>query len=361
MLYCALVTTAERTLDSIVPSTDVQAILRHFVPPERFERTTFESYQPDPRFPSQLRALNVVSDFATEPPPAPAPAGWRRWFGLGGNGSKPPGIRGLYLDGGYGVGKTHLLSAAYHAALGEKAYLTFQELTYTLVALGKVEAANAFRRYRLICLDEFELDDLGNTMLVGSLFRELSQGDVRIVTTSNTLPTDLGQGRFHAEDFKREIGEIAGVFTVVTIDGEDYRQRSHDDAVAPPGLLSPDALRAAYERYQPTEHAKVWTGFDELLATLARHHPIRFPQLVEPVEALFVDGLHPIQDQDMALRFVHFIDETYDHSRRLAVSAACPLGELFPASYREGGYKKKYGRCLSRLSELLHEAGAFLR
>ena len=48
---------------------------------------------------------------------------------------------------------------------------------------------------------------------------------ISIVTTSNTLPSDLGRGRFAAEAFQREIGEMAARFEVLTIDGEDYRPK----------------------------------------------------------------------------------------------------------------------------------------
>ena len=56
-----------------------------------------------------------------------------------------------------------------------------------------------------------------------------------------------------------------------------------------------------------------------------------------------------------ALRFVHFIDKLYDQRVKLAVSANCELHDLFLPEYRDKGYRKKYQRCLSRLTELLKE------
>src|SRR5215207_9586168 len=83
-------------------------IVRDFVPTRRFARVSFDSYEPDPRYPSQQRALDRLRWFAKalEPPSNPI----QRVLGR-----RPKVPKGIYLDGGYGVGKTHLLAATYHA------------------------------------------------------------------------------------------------------------------------------------------------------------------------------------------------------------------------------------------------------
>ena len=50
-----------------------------------------------------------------------------------------------------------------------------------------------------------------------------------------------------------------------------------------------------------------------------------------------------------------FVDEVYD-ARVALVASGCPVVEVFDPSYRQGGYRKKYGRCESRLSALLGES-----
>jgi hypothetical protein len=42
----------------------------------------------------------------------------------------------VYLDGGYGVGKTHLLASLWHQAPGPKLFATFVELTHLVGAIG---------------------------------------------------------------------------------------------------------------------------------------------------------------------------------------------------------------------------------
>src|SRR5690606_33969448 len=96
---------------------------------------------------------------------------------------------GIYLDGGFGVGKTHLLAAAFaEADPPSKRYLTFQELVYLIGTLGRSEAEERLATSGLICIDEFELDDPGNTLIVKSFLAALFAAGGSVVTTSNTSP-----------------------------------------------------------------------------------------------------------------------------------------------------------------------------
>lgn len=350
----------ELTLAQIDTEAATGDLIRSFELTERFRHVSFDNYQPDPRHPSQQAALERVRRFVGE---VEAGAVRGRWWRRR---RSPTGPAGLYLDGGFGVGKTHLLAAAYRAAPEPKAYLSFAELAYAIGALGMEDCLDAFRSYRLLCIDEFELDDVANTRLAATVFDRLlneRHPAVRVMTTSNTLPDALGLGRFNAEDFRREIGRIAAAFEVVHIEGEDYRRRPLGAAgegpppggARPTGALPADALRRAYHAYRPARGSKLWVRFPDLLTHLAGLHPIRYARLVAPLEALFIEGLAPIEDQAMALRFVHLIDKVYDQAVRLAVSGPARLEELFLSEYREKGYKKKYQRCLSRLGELLAE------
>jgi cell division protein ZapE len=341
-------------LDAIATDVSAADVVREFIPTRRFARVSFASYQPDARQPSQAaareRVQRFVADLADRAPPR---AGLlARLFR-----PRPAALRGLYLDGGFGVGKTHLLAAAWYAAPTPKSYLSFAELAYTITNLGMEASLAAFRPRRLLCIDEFELDDVANTRLAASFLRGLRAAGhaPAVITTANTLPNDLGAGRFAADDFRREIGEIAAAFETVHVEGEDYRHRPRGHAPYAGTVLPAAALHASYEAYRPTTGGKAIIALERLLARLATLHPIRYARLLAPVEALFVEGLAPIEDQGAALRFVHLVDKLYDQQVRLAVSARCALPDLFLPEYRDKGYAKKYQRCLSRLHELLAE------
>jgi cell division protein ZapE len=345
----------ELTLDQINVTVSVEEVVAGFVPPPRFASASFDTYQPDPREPSQTAAVTQLRIYVSELAPEDKPRA--RFFGRWRRQEEPDGPKGIYLDGGYGVGKTHLLAAAYHAAPGLKAYLSFQELAYVIGSMGMLASVEAFRRYSLICVDEFELDDVGNTMLAKTFITNLTQSRTHIITTSNTLPGDLGQGRFAAEDFRREIGQIAAAFKVLRIEGEDYRHRHYPAGSLSQGLLIDPELKVTYAVYQPHQGAKLYTTFAELTGHLAGLHPINYQRLLAPLGAVFIEGLAPMVNQDIALRFVHLIDKLYDQGIHLAASARCDLLDIFSPEYRDKGYAKKYRRCLSRLGELLREPG----
>src|SRR5699024_6483933 len=170
----------------------------------------------EPAHPSQEEAKQRVSAFAAD---LGAP---RRGFLAKLRRRKPEPARGIYLDGGFGVGKTHLLTSLFHAVEGDRVYGTFVEYTDLVGALGFQRAVDLLGESVLVCIDEFELDVPGDTLLMTRLIRELSDRGVAIVATSNTLPDALGEGRFAAQDFLREIQAMAERFEVLRIDGEDY-------------------------------------------------------------------------------------------------------------------------------------------
>ena len=336
-------TTAARLVDRM-PELDVGELVARFVPPRRFAGVRFETYVPSPEHPSQAAARRAMEGFAAGLAGREGPTGRR--FARRRTDIAPGGPPARYLDGGYGVGKTHLLAALWHASPGPKAYLTFSELTAFIGFVGMEAAVDALRGLRLLCIDEFELDDVANTLMTVTFLRSIIPA-VRVATTSNALPDRLGEGRFSADDFRREIAAIAAHFEVVTIDGPDYRRRAG---------VTADALNdATLEQLIANMPGPMSVDdFDELLAHLRRVHPVRFAALLDGLDVVVLRGLRPIADQGLALLFCALVDELYDAEVKLAVSG-CAAGELFPESYRHGGYRKKYGRCESRLTAMLSE------
>jgi cell division protein ZapE len=313
-----------------------QQTLPDFVPPPRFGKTHFSAYQP--QHPSQAAALTKVRGFVETTSKVKPVFFWQK---------KAVGS-GLYLDGGFGVGKTHLLASAFDAFEGTKVYLSFSELVYVMGLLGKLKALEDLGNYQLYCLDEFELDDPGNTLIVKTFLSHVFKQGASVLTTSNTPPEAQGQGRFNARDFKREIQSIAERFEVVPIEGPDYRKRDH---VA--RLLTKEELEYLFHS-EPVK-LKVVTNWQDLFTVLAAYHPIRYAGLLKQIGTLYVEGAAVIQGQNEALRFVHFMDKLYDLKVGLRLSGELELVDLFDITYRNSAYAKKHYRCLSRISELLEE------
>lgn len=336
-------TTAPVALSERKPAVPAERLVAEMVPPPRFSGVSFGSYLPDPTQPSQQQAVGVLEEFAAGLNAAEAPK--RGWFRK----AKPPqGPAGVYLDGGYGVGKTHLLASLWHAAPGPKAFGTFVELTNLVGALGFQQAVRTLSGHKLLCIDEFELDDPGDTVLVSTLLSRLVEAGVKLAATSNTLPEKLGEGRFAAADFMREIQGLSANFRTVRIDGQDYRHRGLPAAPAP------------YTDEQVTERAGRAPGaslddFAALLDHLSAVHPSRYGALLDDVHAVFLRGVRPVEDQSTALRLVVLADRMYD--RELPITASgIPFDQVFSEEMLKGGYRKKYLRAVSRLVALARDS-----
>ncbi|TFE34781.1 cell division protein ZapE [Frankia sp. B2] len=372
---------AQRLVDRrpIVPPGDLVAAL---VPPPRFDAVRFAGYLPDPAEPSQAAAVMALSAFADRLTASsgrssrsdrssrsryaghsgkgglcglltrgtgvsgPFGSGPRRSGSAGPSGMRP----GVYLDGGFGVGKTHLLASLWHAVPGPKAYGTFVELTSLVGALGFAATARALAGLRLVAIDEFELDDPGDTVLVSSLLTRLVEAGVHLAATSNTQPEDLGAGRFAAADFRREIQGLAASFDILRVDGEDYRHRGLP--AAPPPCTDDEVGARAAAVEGATED-----GFAALCEHLAGLHPSRYGALVAGVTLVCLHRVVPVEDQAVALRVVVLADRLYDRSIPV-VASGVPFGELFGAELLAGPHRKKYQRAMSRLSALARDAAA---
>jgi cell division protein ZapE len=176
------------------------------------------------------------------------------------------------------------------------------------------------------------------------LLSELVARGVSIAATSNTLPEQLGEGRFAAEDFLREIHTLASMFTIVRIDGPDYR---HRDLPPAPQPLTDENVRARAGAIA----GSTIDDFDALCAHLATMHPSRYVALIEGVRAVFLTGVHQIDDQNVALRLVSLTDRLYDAGIPVVASGA-KLDRIFSDEMLAGGFRKKYLRATSRLLAL---------
>lgn len=332
------------------PTVSPERLIAQLVPPPTFTGVSFETYRPDPAEPTQAAAVGSCLDFCDDA--VRRRAGKKKMFGRR---EALPGV-GLYLDGGFGVGKTHLLASAYHRLPDSpehpRAFATFGELTQLAGVFGFAECIELLADYTAVFIDEFELDDPGNTTLISRLLSALVERGVSVAATSNTLPEQLGEGRFAAQDFLREINTLAGIFTTVRIEGPDYRHRGLPPAPQP---LSDDEVAA---RAEQTPGATL-DDFDMLCEHLATMHPSRYLTLIEGVTAVHITGVHPLEDQSVALRLVSLTDRLYDAGVPVVASGA-KLDTLFSPEMLDGGYRKKYLRATSRLLALSN-AGASAR
>lgn len=314
------------------PEPSTARLLSDLVPPREFEGASFKNYIPHSEYPSQAHAVELARRFAS---------GKSSKKSLFSRTSQPAG---LYLDGGFGVGKTHLLAAVFHSFKGKKAFGSFIAFTSLIGALGFAAAKSELSKFELLCIDEFELDDPGDTMIMSRLLNELAKSGVRFAATSNTPPNALGEGRFAAEDFAREIIGISAQFEMVRIDGVDHRHRPTEVN------LSSWSKEEVLSWCAEVSDAALDT-FDDLLSHLSRVHPSKYGLLLEGVKRIGLLEVYTFDDQASALRFVSFVDRAYESQLRIRATGT-PLSEVFRADHVAGAYRKKYLRALSRLGAM---------
>lgn len=324
-----------------IPTLTGSEIVAHLVPPRQFATASLDSYRPDHDYPSQSEAVAAIREFVSA---------WKPSGGLFSRRRNSNALPGLYLDGGFGVGKTHLLAALWHEAPQKKYFGTFLEYTSLVGALGYQATFQLLKGAALVCIDEFELDDPGDTRIMSRLLTELVATGTRIAATSNTPPNALGEGRFAAQDFLREIDALAAQFLTLRIDGLDYRRRDVEGhAVA----TQVDALEAAASKFSGTI---TLDRFGDVVAHLAKVHPSKYVKLVDGLDAVALTDVRTLTSQTDALRLVAFIDRLYDAQVPILASGI-PLDQVFADDMLAGGYRKKYLRAASRMIALTSGEG----
>jgi cell division protein ZapE len=290
--------------------------------------------------------------------------------------------RGVYLWGGVGRGKTLLMDSFFATvAIRRKTRVHFHAFmrdAHEALAAHKDEtdpllhvAAQIARRHRLICFDEFHVDDIADAMILGRLLTGLFDQGVVLVMTSNYAPDDLWPQGLLRERFLPAIALIKERLDVVEVDaGVDYRLRTltHVEAFyVPNGPAADAAMARAFEamRSGPNEEQQlmieartivarrragsiVWFDFDALCDGPRSQRD--YLEIARRFAVVFLSDIPrlPVARADAARRFTWLIDILYDHRVKLVASAAVPAPEL----YTEGPNAWEFPRTVSRLAEM---------
>jgi cell division protein ZapE len=296
----------------------------------------------------------------------------------------PPG---LYLWGSVGRGKTFLmdlfvaglppglvLRRHFHRFMAE-VHARLRELDHRSDPLAEV-AAGIAARARVLCLDEFIVQDIGDAMILSGLLEGLCGRGVTLVTTSNTAPAELYRDGLQRARFAPAIALLERRCHVLQLaSAHDWRLRALKQAPiyqTPAGAHAERALARIFADYAHGEAVEggsidindraiaarrragniAWFAFDAVCdgprsvadyIVLAR----RFPVVV-------VSGVPPFtpDNNDPARRFIHLVDEFYDRRVKLVLSAALPIVELYEGTR----LRAEFARTESRLIEMQSEA-----
>jgi len=351
---------------------------QQYSPMARYRRDVERGYRADP-------AQSVVVDylqgiyFALLNESQTRPGALQRLFGH----SKPQ-IKGIYLWGGVGRGKTYLVDSFYESIdFLPRRRLHFhhflRELHEQLKALPKspnplpIIARQLAQEVRVLVLDECFVDDIADAMLLVGLLPALFAHDLVLVTTSNIEPDELYKNGLQRLHFLKAIEELkANTHVVELAPGEDYRmqclERSGTYHIVRSQQESDQILQRQYEQLVP-EYERLNTPFEinhRIIDTRGHNLDIvsfdfqaicetpRSPaDYVEIAREYHTVLLGPVPEmgegkEDVAKRFMHLIDALYDHGVKLIITA-----EVAPEGLYHGRrIKAAFVRTVSRLHEM---------
>ena len=303
---------------------------------------------------------------------------WRRQIT-----ATPPGI---YLVGAVGRGKTHLMDL-FAQALSEHHITHWRVHFHHFMAniqsslsaqQGRHDpltdvAESIAKQYRVLCFDEFHVEDIGDAMILGELLTQLFAQGVVLVTTSNTPPDDLYADGLQRARFLPAIEQIKKHTQQVHLDAAtDYRSRALTQADVyfyPLSTETHTALTEVFKRLtaqrphaEPTTvqgrpihalglHSSVaWFEFDALCTS--HRATADYIELAERFDTLMISDVPQLADgqNDETKRFIHLIDELYDRGVKVVISAACPATELYVGRRLEASFARTTSRLLEMQS-----------
>lgn len=327
---------------------------------------------PDERQAEVVQAFQRLYDDITTPRK-------RRWFGR-----QPAAATGLYIYGSVGRGKTHLMDLFYDSlpdtmAKRRQHYHDFMQWVHRQLraldgSVNPIERIGELlaREIKLLCLDEFLVNDIANAMLLAGLLQTLHQHRITLVTTSNVKPDDLYKDGLQRAKFLPAITWINQHMEVLRLDGdEDYRYRdshNHEHWYFPLNDSSGKRLSMFFSDFASGQLSQndlqingrtlpvisssaniLWCDFQTLC--VAARGANDYLQLAEQFDFVMIDRI-PLLTRDRddhTRRFITLVDVLYE----AGVGMVCRAAGHYETLYQGQRLAFEYQRTRSRLTELL--------
>ena len=292
-------------------------------------------------------------------------------------------VKGLYFWGGVGRGKTYLMDNFYESLPFEQKmrihFHRFMQRVHVELKTLKdqknpltVVAKRLSHEARIICFDEFFVSDIGDAMILAGLMTELFSNGVSLVCTSNIIPDRLYENGLQRARFLPVIDLVNLHTDIVNVDGgNDYRLRTLEqaelyhhplDEVATINLekyFANLALEAGSHELELEINGRiikakrhsddvVWFDFPELCDGPRSQND--YIELARQFHAVILSNVPQmsVETDDQARRFINLVDEFYDRSVKVIISAEVAIHEL----YQGGKLSFEFERTESRLLEM---------
>ena len=290
--------------------------------------------------------------------------------------------RGFYLWGGVGRGKSFLMDSFYLCVpLVKKRRVHFHHFMRDVhQALDELKgeedplrilAKDIAEKYRLICFDEFHVNDIADAMILGRLLLHLFDQRVMLCMTSNYHPDLLWKDGLQRAQFLPAIELIKARLDVINVDaGIDYRRRALESAKVYHTPIAADtgaALAAEFDRIAEVEDEThgldvegreipylrraggvLWCDFKGLCGGPRSYTDyVDLARRFHTIVLSDVPEMGPRQAAE-ARRFTWLIDVMYDARVKMILSAAVAVDRL----YTQGVLVHEFARTVSRIEEM---------
>lgn len=298
--------------------------------------------------------------------------------------NKPKNKNNIYVYGGVGRGKTMIAKAFYDELDIPKQYIHYQNFMkdihdmmhsykgYSGSNIVHKLAKDYASKYQFIVIDEFEVHDIADAMIIGSLFKELVKYGLYFLITTNIPPEELYKNGLQRQSFMPFINLVKSNFHIFPLDGiHDYRldKIADDRRVFYPNnkevikkidqieidligdhKTKEDTLRLFGRdlRLKRVYRDILFTDFDELCKSSTSIND--FVEIAKHFTVIIMENVPKIakDETDYAIRFINFIDNIYFHKVLLFISLADEPEKIYPAGKRVDEFK----RTISRLYEI---------
>ena len=325
----------------------------------------------------QLAAVNELDKLWHQLQQSPENSFWKRLK----NSPSPP-VKGIYLWGGVGRGKTWLMDLFYESLPGsDKQRIHFhrfmQRIHSSLNQLKKVQnplvrvAQQWAKDCRVLCLDEFFVTDIADAMLLAGLLENLIKQGVTLVTTSNIEPDLLYKDGLQRSKFLPAIDLIKENTNVFQLVGDrDFRLRILEQSSIYHSPLDDAAHQSMADRFQQMAagcilkpqlmvnerpfravqrgDGLIWFEFEELCEKPTGSRD--FIEIARAFNTVMISNVPQLTEEDSnaSRRFITLVDEFYDRGVKLLISAEVPVTSLYTGKRLEFEFE----RTCSRLIEM---------
>ncbi len=305
----------------------------------------------------------------------------KNWFG------KKPKLKGLYLWGSVGIGKTWLMDLFFDSlTLKKKWRIHFHDFMREVHEqlqryqgnpdpLEKIAKEYA-KKTRVLCFDEFFVSDIADAMILGKLFEALFKEKIIVVATSNVPPDDLYKNGLQRGRFLQAINLIKKNMDILHLSiNKDYRLRELEEAGVFFHPSDPIKLKALFSQLahgKISDHKDIYL-YDRPIQTIAFadniiwvefnklcHTPrsqMDYLSIAKRWSIVIIDNLNQISEKETntARYFINLIDILYDTKTTLILSSDINIENIYP----NGELAFEFQRTLSRLTEM--QSTAYLK